>query len=101
MRRSEQHLRPAYAVPVAEPALVELPATRSSQNNTLDPKKICRAVLDAAAATNAHIGSAFFPCIIRYVPNDSPDYAIYGICTGRLIRRIASGGAFESVPSVA
>lgn len=82
------------SVPVAEPSLVALPAVGKSPARPLDPQQICRAVLDAAAATNAELGTSFHPATIRYVADDSPCYPLYARGADLIIRRLASGEPF-------
>ena len=89
------------SVPVAEPSLVALPAISTLPQTALDPQQISRAVLDAAATTNAELGTAFFPAVIRYVADDSPRYPLYGHCATLLIRRLASGEPFAPATNVA
>ncbi len=84
------------AVPVSEPSLVALPAVSALPHAILDPQQILSAVVNAAIATNAELGTAFFPAVIRYVADDSPRYSLYGHCATLLVRRLASGELFQS-----
>ena len=84
------------AVPVSEPSLVALPAVSALPHTAPDPQQILSAVLDAATATNAELGTAFFPSVIRYVADDSPRYSLYGHCATLLIRRLASVEPFQA-----
>jgi hypothetical protein len=81
--------------PDAEPLLIELPCAASAPERTVDPQQIRSAVLDASRATNAELGTSFFPSAIRYVADDSPRYSLYAYCATLLIRRVVSGDHFE------
>jgi len=81
--------------------LVTLPAVSSLPHAALDPQQILGAVLNAATAANAELGSAFFPAVIRYVADDSPRYSLYAHCATLLIRRLASGEPFQPVTPMA
>ena len=85
------------SVPVLEPSLVAMPAVSVLPHAALDPQQILGAVLSAATATNAELGTAFFPAVIRYVADDSPRYSLYAHCANLLIRRLASGEPFQVV----
>lgn len=89
------------SVPAPEPTLVGLPAVSALRHTAPDPLEIRRAVLDAAARTNAELGTAFFPSVIRYVTDDSPRYPLYGHCASLLIHRLAGGDSFEPATDVA
>jgi len=89
------------SVPVSEPSLVALPAVSALPHTALDPQQILGAVLSAATATNAELGTAFFPAVIRYVADDSPRYSLYAHCATLLIRRLASGEPFQPVTPTA
>ena len=87
--------------PTADPELVALQPLSSCSHGALDPHRIRSAVLDAAAETNRDLGTAFYPTVIGYVPNDSPRYDLYGYCTSLLVRRLASGESFTPASSTA
>jgi hypothetical protein len=67
----------------------------------LDPQQVLGAVLKASTATNADLGTAFFPAVIRYVADDLPRNSLYAHCATLLIRRLASGEPFQPVTTTA
>lgn len=89
------------SVPVSEPSIVALPAVSALPHAALDPQQILGAVLNAVTATNAKLGTAFFPAVIRYVADDSPRYSLYAHCATLLIRCLASGESFQPVTPTA
>lgn len=84
--------------PTLEPRLVALPPFGNCSHGALDLRCVLSEVIDAASETNRDLGSKFFPSVIRYSPNDSPYYDLFGYCTSLLVRRLASGGSFTAVP---
>jgi hypothetical protein len=58
------------------------------------PSEVLKQVLEAAEQANSELGTHYGVAEIRFVEDDSPNEAIYGYLTRKIIENLAAGAEF-------